>query len=103
LFYTPPGTVVNVVVSQTGPRVTLLVQDQGPGVPEDALGRLFDPFYRVDDARARNTGGVGIGLAICERAIRLHGGAVRAQNVAPSGLAVSLELPQAAGDVIAIA
>ena len=103
LFYTPAGTVVNVAVTQTGPRVTLLVQDQGPGVPEDALARLFDPFYRVDDARARNTGGVGIGLAICERAIRLHGGAVRARNVAPSGLAVSLELPHAADDVIAMA
>jgi two-component system sensor histidine kinase CpxA len=103
LFYTPPGTMVNVVVSQTGPRVTLLVQDQGPGVPADALAHLFDPFYRVDDARARNTGGIGIGLAICERAIRLHGGAVRAQNVAPSGLAVSLELPHGTGDLIAMA
>jgi len=83
LFYTPPGTVVNVVIRQAGPNVTLLVQDQGPGVPPDALERLFDPFYRVDDARARNTGGAGIGLAICERAVRLHGGAVRARNVSP--------------------
>jgi signal transduction histidine kinase len=103
LFYTPPGTVVNVVVSQSGTTVTLLVQDQGPGVPPDALDRLFDPFYRVDDARARNTGGVGIGLAICERAVRLHGGAVRAENVLPSGLAVRLELPQAPSEPIAMA
>lgn len=93
LFYTPPGTPVNVVVSQAGSLVTVLVQDQGPGVPAEALDRLFDPFYRVDDARARNTGGAGIGLAICERAVRLHGGTVRAENTTPSGLAVTLELP----------
>ena len=103
LFYTPAGTAVNVVVSQAGPKITLLVQDQGPGVPAEALDHLFDPFYRVDDARARNTGGVGIGLAICERAIRLHGGAVKARNVAPSGLAVSLELPCTGVDGIAMA
>jgi two-component system sensor histidine kinase CpxA len=103
LFYTPPGTVVNVIITQTGAHVTLLVQDQGPGVPPDALERLFDPFYRVDDARARNTGGVGIGLAICERAVRLHGGAVRARNVSPSGLAVSLELPCEAREDVLIA
>jgi signal transduction histidine kinase len=103
LFYTPPGTAVNVVVTQAGPKITLLVQDQGPGVPAEALDHLFDPFYRVDDARARNTGGVGIGLAICERAIRLHGGAVKARNVVPSGLAVSLELPGTGADGIAMA
>jgi signal transduction histidine kinase len=103
LFYTPPGTAVNVVVTQVGPKITLLVQDRGPGVPAEALDHLFDPFYRVDDARARNTGGVGIGLAICERAIRLHGGAVKARNVVPSGLAVSLELPCSGADGIAMA
>ena len=103
LFYTPPGTVVNVVIRQSGLHVTLLVQDQGPGVPPEALERLFDPFYRVDDARARNTGGVGIGLAICERAVRLHGGAVRARNVSPSGLAVSLELPAPETRTVAMA
>ena len=103
LFYTPPGTGVSVVVSRSGPTVTLLVQDQGPGVPPEALEHLFDPFYRVDDARARNTGGVGVGLAICERAIRLHGGVVKARNVKPCGLAVSLEIPCRAGESIALA
>lgn len=56
----------------------------------DALPRLFDPFYRVDEARARNTG--GIGLAICSRAMRLHGGMVSASPL-PSGLAIRLTLP----------
>jgi signal transduction histidine kinase len=93
LFYTPAGTAVNVVIRRAGACVVLVVRDQGPGVPPGALDHLFDPFYRVDEARARNTGGVGIGLAICERAVRLHGGQVRAENVAPSGLSVTLELP----------
>ena len=93
LFHTPPGTPVGVAIRRSGATVTLVVQDCGPGVPPDALERLFDPFYRVDEARARNTGGVGIGLAICERAIRLHGGRVWARNMSPTGLAVSLELP----------
>ena len=97
LFYTPPGTMVDVVIRQSGEEVSVLVQDQGPGVPAAALERLFDPFYRVDDARARDTGGVGVGLAICERAVRLHGGSVQARNVAPSGLAVTLNLPWAGG------
>ena len=94
LFYTPAGTVVNVVLRRAAACVILVVRDQGPGVPPAALDHLFEPFYRVDEARARNTGGVGIGLAICERAIRLHGGQVRAENVAPSGLSVTIELPR---------
>lgn len=102
LFYTPPGTAVDIVVAQFGSLVTVLVQDQGPGVPAEALECLFDAFYRVDDARARNTGGAGIGLAICERAVRLHGGMVRAENTVPSGLAVTLELPCEAASLVSI-
>jgi signal transduction histidine kinase len=99
LFYTPAGTAVNVVIRRAAGCVMLMVRDQGPGVPAGALDHLFDPFYRVDEARARNTGGVGIGLAICERAVRLHGGQVRAENVTPSGLSVTLELPCGADTV----
>ncbi len=54
---------------------------------------LFEPFYRVDDAREREGGGYGIGLAITERTIRRHGGAVRARNYPGGGLLVELELP----------
>ena len=69
------------------------VQDQGPGVPEESLPKLFLPFYRVDATRDRNTGGVGLGLSIAERAVRLHGGAVVARNGNPHGLLVQIELP----------
>jgi two-component system sensor histidine kinase CpxA len=69
------------------------VTDAGPGVPEDALDKLFRPFYRIDDARGRQTGGVGLGLAITDRAVRLHGGTVKAVNRPQGGLIVEIRLP----------
>ena len=69
------------------------VSDAGPGVPSDALEKLFEPFYRLDEARGRQTGGVGLGLAITERAVRFHGGKVAAFNRQPSGLVVEIRLP----------
>ncbi len=69
------------------------VRDHGPGVPEQELDHLFRPFYRLDTARTRNTGGAGLGLAIAERAIRLHGGAISASNVKGGGFQVEMRLP----------
>lgn len=69
------------------------VVDCGPGVPQESLEKLFRPFYRIDDARERQTGGVGLGLAITERAVRLHGGSVRAANRPEGGLLVEIRLP----------
>jgi two-component system sensor histidine kinase CpxA len=69
------------------------IRDHGPGVPEDALENLFRPFYRVDDGRARESGGAGLGLAIADRAVRLHGGTVTAANAPDGGLIVVIRLP----------
>jgi two-component system sensor histidine kinase CpxA len=69
------------------------VTDSGSGVPPDALEKLFQPFYRLDDDRGRQTGGVGLGLAITERAVRFHGGHVAAFNKAGGGLLVEIHLP----------
>lgn len=74
----------------------ITVRDHGPGVPENALVEIFRPFYRVDDARDREAGGVGLGLAIAERAVRLHGGSVEAANVATGGLVITIVLPSLA-------
>lgn len=71
----------------------ITVRDHGAGVPESALSEIFRPFYRVDDARDREAGGVGLGLAIAERAVRLHRGTVEAANVATGGLLVTIVLP----------
>jgi two-component system sensor histidine kinase CpxA len=69
------------------------VRDHGSGVPENALAEIFRPFYRVDDARDRDSGGTGLGLAITERAVRLHGGTVRAVNAPDGGLIIKINLP----------
>jgi two-component system sensor histidine kinase CpxA len=100
--YTAEGSSVEIVLSSVaspsdersgGSEAVLRVSDSGPGVPEDALGKLFEPFYRLDDARGRLTGGVGLGLAITERAVRFHGGKVKAFNRAEGGLMVEIRLP----------
>ncbi len=75
------------------PEAVVRVTDSGPGVPEEALDKLFRPFYRVDDARGRQTGGVGLGLAITDRAVRLHGGTIRISNRPQGGLMVEIRLP----------
>jgi two-component system sensor histidine kinase CpxA len=96
LFYTAPGVGIEIELVEPRPGwITIEVRDRGPGVPEAALAHLFEPFYRVDQARARQTGGTGMGLAICQRAIGVHGGIVLARLNRPSGLIVALELPTA--------
>ena len=94
--YTREGTDVEVSleVETNSPETALIcVCDHGPGVPEAALDKLFRPFFRVDDARGRQTGGSGLGLAITDRAVRLHGGTVRAANQPGGGLCVEIRLP----------
>jgi two-component system, OmpR family, sensor histidine kinase CpxA len=100
--YTQEGTAVQVRLEQgvgiendnlQGPEAVVRVTDSGPGVPEDALDKLFRPFYRIDDARGRQTGGVGLGLAITDRAVRLHGGTIRVANRPQGGLVVEIRLP----------
>ena len=77
----------------SSPRAEIEVRDNGPGVPETSLADLFSPFYRVGDARDRKQGGTGLGLAITERAVKLHGGQVRAENAPGGGLRVMINLP----------
>jgi two-component system, OmpR family, sensor histidine kinase CpxA len=100
--YTQEGTSVEVRLEQGvglqadslgSPQAVVRVTDSGPGVPEDALDKLFRPFYRIDDARGRQTGGVGLGLAITDRAVRLHGGSIRVSNRPQGGLMVEIRLP----------
>ena len=92
--FTAEGTAVEISLHRTaGGRVQMVVRDHGPGVPDAVLGELFQPFYRVADARDRQSGGAGLGLAIANRAVAVHGGTLRAENSPGGGLAVILELP----------
>ncbi len=72
---------------------TITVADHGPGVPETELPKIFDAFYRVDTARTRETGGVGLGLSIVKSSVEAAGGTVSARNRPSGGLEVSLRLP----------
>jgi len=104
--YSPDGTTVKIHAERVQKwgqsEAVIQVSDCGPGVPQDALEKIFHPFYRIDDARVRATGGVGLGLAITDQAVRLHGGSVKASNLPEGGLLVEIRLPlqpTAAGEV----
>ncbi|HEX4606102.1 MAG TPA: ATP-binding protein [Candidatus Angelobacter sp.] len=90
--YTAEGTAVEVSLTCPPGSAVLTVRDYGPGVPEAELTHIFEPFYRVGEARERSSGGVGLGLSIADRTVKLHGGSIRAENVT-GGLLITIELP----------
>jgi two-component system sensor histidine kinase CpxA len=90
--YTSDETIVEVKLSRENKNAVISVRDYGAGVPEAELEKLFRPFYRVQAARERKTGGIGLGLAIAERAVHAHNGTIRAGNT-KNGLAVEIRLP----------
>ena len=89
-----PGAAVLVRTGITadGSRVQIVIADNGPGVPAESLGRIFDVFYRTDPSRTATSGGSGLGLAIVQRAMRAMGGDATAENVVPHGLRITLTL-----------
>ncbi|HTW22364.1 MAG TPA: ATP-binding protein [Candidatus Baltobacteraceae bacterium] len=97
--HTAEGTTVDVAIESRpnghGAHAVIQVRDHGTGVPEGELAELFVPFYRVVDGIRKDPDGAGLGLAIAERAFRLHGGSVTAANAEGGGLVVTLELPVA--------
>jgi two-component system sensor histidine kinase CpxA len=90
--YAPDGSDIDVRVDGRQTSTEISVRDGGPGVPEDVIPRLAQPFFRADDSRDSSTGGVGLGLAIAQRAIHLHHGTLSAVNAHP-GLRVTLTVP----------
>jgi two-component system phosphate regulon sensor histidine kinase PhoR len=94
--YSPPGSRINMSASRRGDRIVISVADEGPGIPESDLGRVFERFYRVDKSRTRDgrdPGGTGLGLAIVKHLIELHGGRVSVANKPPHGAVFTIELP----------
>ncbi len=101
LHYTDTSSTVRLALDRESgqklesPRYCVLVCDQGPGVPEDSLVDIFQPFYRTDEDRNRESGGYGLGLAIAQRSVALHQGTIEAQNQPDRGLCVRVCLPAA--------
>jgi two-component system sensor histidine kinase CpxA len=90
--YSDDGTTVCVELASEKTRRTVVVTDTGPGLPENEISQIFQPFFRGAEAQSRRSDGHGLGLAIACRAVELHGGTIRARNIG-SGLAVTIELP----------
>lgn len=93
--YTPTGGVIeiNSQLDIGTQQINLSICDQGPGIPEAMREKVFDPFVRVGEARDRKSGGYGLGLAIAQRAVALHGGDISAHNRIPQGLCIEIVLP----------
>src|SRR5205814_831145 len=95
ITYAPEQTTIRIEAAPSAGHVSLAVSDDGPGIPEEDLSRVFERFYRVDKSRSRDPGGTGLGLAIVKHLIELHGGSVRAENGAEGGARVSVTLSSA--------
>ncbi|RMF17502.1 MAG: HAMP domain-containing protein [Candidatus Dadabacteria bacterium] len=91
-YATRPARVV-VEIGRQGSEGVLVIEDSGPGVPEDVVDLLFDRFYRVETSRSRVSGGSGLGLAICRSFIEAHGGTITASNSIAEGLRIEIRLP----------
>ncbi|MGA3049978.1 MAG: ATP-binding protein [Terracidiphilus sp.] len=90
--YSPERATIDVFITEDSCSAKIVVRDYGSGVPEDALTRIFDPFFRVEEARDATGGGSGLGLSIAKRAVQVHHGAIKAENASP-GLRVEITIP----------
>jgi len=91
--HTAQGATVDVSVVKEPGWVRIVTEDNGPGVPDDTIDSLFEPFFRVEDARSTRSGSGGVGLAIAERSVSLHNGVIEACNREKGGLRVEIGLP----------
>ena len=91
--YSPERTKVNVVLRKNGDIAEIAISDQGVGIAEADLDRIFERFYRVDQARSRETGGTGLGLSIVKHVISNHGGDVQVWSVPGTGSTFTVLLP----------
>jgi two-component system sensor histidine kinase SenX3 len=99
ISYSPQHTQVAVAVRSVGLLVEISVRDQGIGIPENELDRIFERFYRVDAARSRMTGGTGLGLSIVRNVCRNHGGDVQVWSAVGEGSTFTLQLPRYAPEL----
>ncbi len=88
------GDEAKLIVEDSEQQLLIRIRDHGPGIPEQKLIEVFEPFYRLEESRNRESGGVGLGLSIARSIIRAHGGDLTLQNLAGNGLEATLVLPR---------
>jgi len=93
LRYTPHGGNIEIGLEKNGALVRIWVKDTGPGIPKEALTRIFNRFYRVDKSRSRISGGTGLGLAIAKHFVEAHGGSIQAESEVGKGTCISFTIP----------
>lgn len=96
--YSPEGTTVSITSTIENSIVNIAVTDQGIGIPESDIDRIFERFYRVDPARSRQTGGTGLGLSIVKHVITKHGGEIKVWSAENIGSTFSIRLPILSAD-----
>jgi signal transduction histidine kinase len=89
------GVCARIIMTVTPERAQVQIDDDGPGIPEDKLSLVFEPFVRLEDSRSRETGGAGLGLAIAKANIQADGGTLALSNRAEGGLRAAVTLPLA--------
>lgn len=95
LVHTPPSTPIEVAVTTEDSVARMSVSDHGPGLSADEMHRIFEPFYRADPSRSRDSGGAGLGLSIVNAVVAAHGGRVRVKETSGGGATFEVELPLA--------
>lgn len=86
------GKAASVAIQTTPKTIDIIIDDDGPGIPEQKISRVFDPFYRLEESRSRETGGVGLGLAIAQSIVQSHAGKLMLSNRPTGGLRASIRL-----------
>jgi signal transduction histidine kinase len=92
--HSPAGGTVSLRGAGDDGHVRIEVADEGPGIPSSDAERVFERFYRADQARSATEGGSGLGLAIARWIVELHGGAIRVEQAQPHGCRMVVELPR---------
>jgi len=94
LKYTEIGGAIEIVLTEESNHVIILVRDNGIGIEEKALARIFDRFYRADHSRTREPGGTGLGLSIVQQVVKLHGGTIDVVSGKGSGTTFTMNFPK---------
>jgi signal transduction histidine kinase len=96
IYYSPVQSIVDILLTEEPNTAIIAVRDRGSGVPKESVVKIFEPFFRVEEARDKVGGGSGLGLSIANRAIQLHCGQITAVNAAPD-FKVAMSIPLSHG------